>query len=199
MKLGLIVESGPQGAEAQVLPYLAKQIVPEVEVWSVTFRNKPELIAKCGLAVSKLLAGGCEKVLIVWDLYPAWREAGCRPDCVEDCLAIRQALREAGIVDDDGRVTLICIREELEAWLVADGRALSAVLSRPTYPVRVRDTKRPDTVHNPKTQLRRLFQQNGRHDYVDRTHAIQIARAMPDRTRMRESQSFKRFADKLNA
>lgn len=196
MKLGLIVESGPQGAEMQVLPYLAKQIIPDVEVSPVTFRNKPDLIAKCGAAVSSLLAEGCERVLIVWDLYPAWRDDGCRPDCVEDCQAIRQSLRTAGVADD-GRFVLICIREELEAWLVADGRALSTVLSRTTHPVRARDTRRPDTARNPKAKLRRLFRQHGHGDYSDRTHAIRIARAMPDHNKIRRSQSFQRFAAKL--
>jgi len=196
MKLGLIVESGPQGAEVQVLPYLAEQIVPGVKVSPVTFRNKPDMIANCGPAVVNLLNDGCDKVLIIWDLYPAWRESGCRPDCVEDCQAIRQSLRTANVADD-GRVVLICIREELEAWLVADGRALSAALSRPTHRVRVRDTKNPDTANNPKTRLRRIFRQHGHGDYSDRTHAIRIVRALPDHNRIRRSQSFQRFSSKL--
>ncbi len=197
MKLGLIVESGPDGAEVQVLLYLADQIVPGVEVSPVTLGNKPNLIANCGLAVAMLLRQGCDKVLILWDLFPAWRDDGCRPDCVEDCCAIRKALRSARVTDGDGRVTLICIREELEAWLISDGRALTVVLSRPTHAVVIRDTKRPDTVDKPKTKLRRLFQQNGHYDYTDLIHAIQIVRAMPDHTRIRKSQSFSRFVAKL--
>jgi hypothetical protein len=156
------------------------------------------MIANCGRAVANLLnAEGCDKVLIIWDLYPAWRDDGCRADCVEDCRSIREALRAAGVTDGDGRVALICIREELEAWLVADGRALSAVLSRPTHQVRVQDNRRPDTVREPKTRLRQLFQQNGRGDYSDRTHAIQIAQALPDHNRIGRSQSFRRFTSKI--
>jgi len=199
MKLGLIVESGPQGAEVQVLPYLAEQIAPGVECSCVTFCNKPALIGECGPATANLLNDGCDKVLIVWDLYPAWREDGCRPDCVEDCVAIRAALRTAGVSDDDGRVAMICIREELEAWLVADGRALSAVLSRPTHPVRVGDTRSPDTARNPKVKLRNIFRQHGRSDYSDRTHAIQIVQALPGHNRIGRSQSFQRFTCKVQA
>ncbi len=197
MKLGLIVESGPQGAEVQVLPYLAGQIAAGVECSCVTFRNKPDLTANCGPAVVNLLKDGCNRVLVVWDLYPTWREDGCRPSCIEDCRLIREALRAAGVSDGNGRVALICIREELEAWLVADGRALSAVLSTPAHRVRVRDSKRPDRVQEPKIRLRKLFQQNGLYDYTDRAHAIRIVQALPDHSRIRRSQSFQRFTAKL--
>lgn len=198
MRLGLLVESGPQGAEVQVLPYLAERIVAGVQVSPVTFRNKPDLIANCGPAVANLLNDGCDKVLIVWDLYPAWRDDGYRPNCVEDCQSIRQSLRTANVADD-GRVVLLCIREELEAWLIADGRALSAVLSRPTHSVRVRDVRRPDATQKPKTRLRRVFKEHGHGDYSDRTHAIRIVRALPDHSRIRRSQSFQRFSSKLQA
>ncbi len=197
MRLGLIVESGPQGADLQVLSHMADQIVPGVAISPATFRNKPDLIANCGTAAVRLLGEPCDRVLVVWDLYPAWREDGSRPNCMHDCRSIRQSLVSAGIRDGDARVALICIREELEAWLISDGRALSSVLSRPTHRVRISDTKRPDTARDPKTQLRRLFQRNGHHDYADRTHAIQIARAMPDHTRVRKSQSFRRLVTKL--
>jgi hypothetical protein len=199
MKVGMIVESGPQGAEVQVLPHLAEQIVPGVEISSVTFRNKPDMIANCGPAVANLLnAGGCDKVLIVWDLYPAWRDDGCRPDCVEDCRAIREALQAAGIADGDDRVTMICIREELEAWLIADNRALEAYLSTDAHPVNgIPRKKRPDRVKNPKKELTNIFQQHGKGRYNDLIHAIGIAKELPDHKRIGRSQSYQRFSQKL--
>ncbi len=197
MKVGIIVESGPQGADLQVLCYLVEQLVPGATVSPATFHNKKELVDKCGVAASRLLVERCDKVLIVWDLYPAWREKNMRPDCQEDCRSIRQSLRSSGITGKNPRVVLVCIREELEAWLISDGRALSQVLSRRTYQVRIGDTKYPDRYRNPKSKLRKLFQQHAHTDYSDRTHAIAIVKAMPDHNRIGRSQSFRRFRDKM--
>ena len=94
------------------------------------------------------------------------------------------------------QVSLVCIEEELEAWLIADGRALSSVLSRPAHPVQVRDTKKPEKTRKPKTHLIRVFQQNG-HSYVDRIHAKKIVEALPDLTRLRRCETFVRFAVKV--
>lgn len=85
MKVGIIVESGPQGADLQVLCYLVEQLVPGATVSPATFHNKKELVDKCGVAASRLLAEDCDKVLIVWDLYPAWREKNMRPDARIRC------------------------------------------------------------------------------------------------------------------
>jgi len=198
MKVGLVIESGPQGAEAQVLPYLAHRIVDGLACFPlVTFNSKPDMLANCGHAVDNLFKDGCDKVLIIWDLYPAWREKGAKPSCVEDCNLIESALSAAGISRSDGRTVLICIREELEGWLLADGRALSRVLSNPTRNARIRDRKRPDQIAKPKGTLKSVFRQNGGVDYVDRIHAVKIVEALPDLNRIRRSQSFQRFFDKL--
>lgn len=195
MTIGLIVESGPQGAEVQVLPKLMEKLGVRLKPSIVTFENKPRMIEGCGSAASSLLGGGCRRVLIVWDLYPAWREESTKPCRREDRTAIRASLKAAAI--PAGRVFLVCIWEELEAWLIADGRALSAVLSRPTHPVSVQDRKWPDRVHNPKKALRRLFREKGHGDYSDRIHAIKIVNALPDLTRIKRSDSFSRFAGVL--
>src|SRR5260370_8298805 len=94
-------------------------------------------------------------VLIVWDLYPPWREKGEKPCRRDDRQAIFHSLDAAGVSPD--RVALVCIREELEAWLIADGRAVSKVLSTPTHPVRIKDPKNPEPIQNPKKILNHLF------------------------------------------
>jgi hypothetical protein len=48
--------------------------------------NKKKLVEDCG-PVAKALLSECEKVIIVWDLYPAWREKGIKPCRHEDCQA----------------------------------------------------------------------------------------------------------------
>ena len=53
---------------------------------------------------------------------------------------------------------MVAIHKELEAWLLADGTALSAVLSRPAHPVSIKDTKNAETIGNPKKALEKLFE-----------------------------------------
>lgn len=100
------------------------------------------------------------------------------------------------------QVLLLCIERELECWLMADKRALEEVLRgyKHPHPVgQLPDYRRPDTqIRRPKMELIRLFQQElgkGR-KYVDRDHALRIARAIPDWSRLHRSDSFRRFAEK---
>ena len=43
MKVGLILECGPQGADKAVCEYLVKLLNPEIEVVSRTLDNKPDI------------------------------------------------------------------------------------------------------------------------------------------------------------
>ena len=88
---------------------------------------------------------------------------------------------------------MICIREELEAWLIADGRAVSAVLSTPTHRVRVKHGRNPESIRNPKKRLGRIFQQHSHRPYSDRQHAIAITRALPNLNRLDAIPAFARF------
>ena len=48
MKIGFIVECGPQGAETQVIPYLAKMIREDIEPDVIPLDKKPILKRDCG-------------------------------------------------------------------------------------------------------------------------------------------------------
>jgi hypothetical protein len=191
VKVGIICECGPQGAEVQVFPELARRIDASLEIDCVPLDQKPRLIRECGRVAANLLAQGCNRVAIVWDLYPAWRERKSRPCRREDRLAIHESLSAAQV--DSERVKLICIREELEAWMIADGRAVSAVLSTPAHRVRVKDGRNPEAIRNPKKRLGQIFQQHTSRQYSDRQHAIAIARALPDLGRLTSIPAFARF------
>lgn len=156
MKGGMIFESGPQGAERQVCEYLANRIRPGIVIVPVTHRNNPEMIADCGKDVAQLLRERCHRVLIIWDLFPPWRKRGEQPCRKEDRKAILKSLEQAGM--RNAPVFLLCIREELEAWLLADGRALSTVLSTEAHPVRVQSERHPDHVTDPKGETETHFQ-----------------------------------------
>lgn len=194
-KIGMIFECGPNGPDQKVCEHLARRLVPNVYIEPATLDNKPKLIEGCGKVAATLLAHGCERVLIIWDLFPAWRSHNECPCRHEDREAIFRSLIREHI--DPCHVHLICIEEELETWLLADGRALSQVLSRRTHSVTVKDRKAPESVHNPKPYLTRLFQQHLGHRYSDLIHAEQIIRALPDLNKIRRIDTFIRFARKV--
>jgi len=194
MKIGFIFECGPEGPDVQVCRHLVQQLDPEIEFVPATLDNKPNLIEQCG-EVAKILLDECEKVLVVWDLYPAWRERGDKPCRFQDRQDIFTSLTARNV--DLNHVKLVCIREELESWLIADKRAVSAViakLKRPHPVGNIPQVRKPDTIHKPKAALMKIFKQELGRRYVDTWHAILIARAIPNCTKIRRSESFRRFA-----
>lgn len=195
MKVGMIFECGPNGADKKVCERLARILQPDIEISSVTLGNKPNLVSECGSAAAQLLADGCERIVIVWDLYPAWREEKQPPCRKEDREAIKESLKQAKVTSP--HVYLVCIEEELEAWLLADGRAISAVLSRPTHPVKVKDKKNPEKIRNPKKQLNRIFQEKIGCRYNDVQHAKLIVEKLEDLSKLKRSITFVRFAEKV--
>jgi hypothetical protein len=195
MKVGMIFECGPEGPDQKVCVCLAEKIMPGIEVHSRTMDVKPNLLADCGPAAAILLHQGCELVLIIWDLYPAWRQRGEKACRHEDKVRIAQSLLDAGV--DVTRVRTVCIEEELETWLLADGRAISSYLSTTIRSVAVSDEKKPERITNPKKRLNRIFQQNSGREYNDHVHAIKLAEALPDLSRIRRSKTFMYFAQKL--
>jgi hypothetical protein len=199
MKIGFIFECGPESPDVQVCRHLTHKLDPTIEFVASTLDNKKKLIEDCG-AVAKVLLDECEKVIVVWDLYPAWRERGVRPCRHEDRQAIFQSLQAENI--DLDKVILVCIKEELEAWLLADYRAVTAMLQplKHPHPVsRISRFSNPDNIRNPKKRLTKIFTQElgPRRRYVDYRHALLIARQIADFNWIRRSDSFKRFALKV--
>ena len=199
MKIGFIFECGPDGPDVQVCRHLVHRLDPTIQFVPNTLDNKKKLVEDCG-PVARALLSECVKVIIVWDLYPGWREKGIKPCRHEDRLTIFQSLRAENV--DLNKVFLVCIQEELEAWLLADNRAVAAVLKplKHSHPVgRISRFSNPDSIRNPKKRLTKIFTQelgSGRR-YVDYQHAIMLAREIPDFNRIRRSDSFKRFALKV--
>ena len=189
MKVGMIFECGPQGADLKVCEYLAKQIKPDIQIESVPLDNKKRLVAECGKAAQLLLADGCDRVVIIWDLQPSWRkEAPCRKQDREN---ITRSLKSADA--NIANVFLVCIEAELETWLLADNRAISTVLSKPHRLVRINRIRRTEQIDNPKERMRQIFSQEGGKPYNDLIHAVQIVKAMPDLNRLRKIDTFVRF------
>jgi hypothetical protein len=97
-KVGMIFECGPQGADKKVCEILLKKLDPMIETKSVTLDNKPNLVQKCGAAAKQLLeTEKCDRVIILWDLYPAWRTDDEKPCRKEDRESIIESLDGAGV------------------------------------------------------------------------------------------------------
>lgn len=205
MKVGLISEGLP---DRKVLEYLAKRISPEIKVVSRTLGKKPDLIADCGEIAKLLLELGCDRVIIVWDLYPAeWesparanelRKQKTRPSCGQDRNRVESALETAAV--DLRRVCLVCIEAMLETWLLTDIRAVNAVLSTKTRRANVKKPPRLERNQDPKSLMINIFRQEGRgrkFGYSDVEDAIRIAKAIPkesrDLNRLRKLDSFAQF------
>lgn len=204
MKVGIICEGRVGGEDAQVFEHFATRISPSANVKTFPQGSKPVLIANAGQVAASLFATGYDKVLILWDIMPRFG----RPDGeVQDTQDIMASLANANLAQHPC-LFLIAIHKELEAWLLADGSALSALFSRPAHPVPVAHNKNADTVANPKKRLEKLFKQHNvpfgpqpqQGDYQPKLAAIRIAERIPANFgQLGKLASFKKFGRSLTA
>jgi hypothetical protein len=192
MKVGLIFECGPNGADLQVCEYLLRRLNADAQSISITLDYKKRLLRESGKAAANLIAVGCEKVAIVWDLNGSGH--GEAPCLRRDREAILDSLRQSSVPIH--LVVLVCIVQELESWLLADERALSTVIGSVEHPVRIPATRKPERIKNPKKRLNRLFLQHSGRPYIDLRHAKMIVARLEDFARLRRCPSFVRFAEK---
>lgn len=199
MKIGLIFECGPQGADKQVCEYLASQLRPGAQLVSRTLDNKPNLLTESGKVAANLLEEGCDCVLIVWDLRPAWpdtKHKACRHNEQQQLL---QVLGQAGVAPNQP-VYLVCIEQELESWVLADERNVSDFLSTGAHSYTAKKVGKPDRVQNPKSVMMNHFKQSRGWQYDDKVHAVKIlSQNSLNLKRLRRSASFARFENKLVA
>jgi hypothetical protein len=190
MKIGFVFECGPQGADVQVCEYLAREIVLGIEPLSRTLDNKANLLKDAAKVAATLLADGCERVLIVWDLRPAW--PGPKPCRKIEREALLASLAEAHLTGKP--VFLVCVEQELESWLLADETKISAYLSTAAHPYVSKRVSKPDREANPKSAMMGHFKTARGWRYEDRIHAIQVLRAAEtDFRKLRRSPTFTRF------
>jgi hypothetical protein len=188
MKVGLLLECMKDGPDQKVLEPLIKNLLPpKSEVTSRTLGNKPKLLNGCGAVASELLKDKCDKVLIIWDLWPAWSSTDpCRKKDRKEAV---DSLAEAKV--DRCRVRLLCIEQMLESWLLGDPQALRLLVSKWMHPRTPKNFRLPPgaTHHtNPKAVLCRLFRDHGCHPYNDLSDAHKISALW-------DQQSLRRLAD----
>jgi len=196
MNVGFIFECGPNGADKKVCEHLVREFFPDVTiVASRTMSNKMDLVMDCGKVAKSLVESGCELVVVLWDEQPRWGQLEKEVPCEVDVANIRRSLRSNSL--DDGRVRLVCIRQELETWLLADTDAISTFLSR-KKPFKCSAVKRPEAVTNPKQRLSKIFSEaKFSQQYRDLDHAEGVARSIRSLDRLRKVQSLRRFEELL--
>ncbi len=194
MKVGMIFECADEGPDFKVCTQLAKRIRPDITVVPDALGNKRNLLTECGESAAALLADGCEKILIIWDLYPSFKrkDAPCRHI---DKQKIFESLGEADV--DLDQIELICIEAELETWLVADYRAVRNVIQQWAPKAKIGRLKRATKFNDPKLILDRLFREHAKRPYQPHLHAEKIVKAMPNLRRLDRVESFRRFQSKL--
>ena len=194
MKVGMIFECADDGPDYRVCKHLAERIIPNIVVVPDMLGNKRKLRDECGESAKALFADGCEKVLIIWDLYPSFKrnEDPCRH---RDKELILESLGKEGV--DLSRVELVCVEAELESWLVADFRAVRDVLRRRNPKAKIGKLKRALQSKDPKKVLDAQFRKWAKAPYEPHNHAEEIVKAMPNLRRLNHVESFRRFKTKL--
>jgi hypothetical protein len=197
MKIGMIFECGPQGADKQVCEYLVRQLKPEAVLVSRTLDNKANLLKEAGQVAAQLLADSCDCILVIWDLRPAWPDTNNKPCRKQEREALQQSLSNAN-VPAGARVFLACVEQELESWLLADERKLSKYLSTDAHPYKVSKIPKPDRNMQPKAAVNNHFNAARGSRYDDKVHAIKVIKAGElDWKRLRRSASLARFESKI--
>ena len=199
-KIGFIFECGHTGPDVKVCKYLVNLINPDIDFIHIGLDDKKNLASNCGKVARNFLKQGCERVIVIWDLYPAWREKGGKPCMHDDRENIFSSLKTANV--SISKVDLVCIHAELESWLLADERVLTEFINEqhPTHKIkRIPKRKAPDNFVNPKKILIKLFncELGNSKKYTDTIHAEKIIKKVKDLKRLRNSISFKRFEEKI--
>ena len=197
MKLGCIFECQREGPDILVCRQFLGQLNPNVVLDPVPMDSKSGLINRCGPATQALLKTN-EHVVILWDLIPRWKETGKIYKLADEVKKIEDALAAAKV--NRKKVSLVCMVQELEAWLLADHNAWGSIIERIKHPHRIGKLKHfsnPDCEIRPKEILEKLFEKElGKGKiYRDHKHALSIAKAVGRDWRwVGNSDSFKRFA-----
>ncbi len=168
MKIGFIFECTPAGPDAKVYPYVMQQLCAKMNPVIRTCGNKQNLEELAGDYASILLNDGCQYVFIIWDRMPRWGGSG---DCNQHKQIVSQKLLLSNV--DTSKVYLCCISNDMESWLIADGRPITSYfqsLSTKQIPY-FGDHKDPASQADAKNRIKKY---NGRYnDFTDNPKIIQ--------------------------
>jgi hypothetical protein len=193
MKVALLLECGRKGSDEQVYSYLINKFCPNMKIQAFPLGNKTNLIEQCDEVCETLVQSGFDKALIIWDLSPSFPDKRAKLDCVSEVAHVRKKLTQRNIPEDFYK--LICVEYELESYIVADGRGLTAYrqsLTTHKMPA-FTDRKRKHDQKGPKYVIWNYWG-----DYNETLHALKLFELLPDFNRVyARNPSFKRFKDTI--
>lgn len=195
--LGFVFECQPGGPDFQVYRAFLNQLVEAGELTPFCMvpqfmSNTEKLLAGCGAATKNLLRDGCQHVFVCWDLYPEWEPKPKVPCRKVDRDRVLAQLDQHEV--SHTRCTTLCICQELEAWLLADGAALVALAKRDAQP-KVKHENKPESLTDPKMLLAKRWETLKCGKYNDWYHAVQLAEKA-DLKRVIKAPSFARLVCK---
>jgi hypothetical protein len=171
MKIGFIVECAPLGPEEILAELLVACFRPKDQSVVIPMLNKGKLLSESPSEARKLLKSGCHQVFILWDWHPqesSWiQNKKTKPwkkgDCRMEASLLRKALDADGMTAD--KVVLTCVSQEVEAWALADKRAIyqrlqNRLKNHPPKQIKVAKTARPEEEPNPERRLENIFRRN---------------------------------------
>jgi Domain of unknown function (DUF4276) len=201
MKIGIICEGGLRGADIRVYKFLAEQILSDVKIIPAPLDSKPKLIDQCGEVSKALLElDACERIIIIWDLQPAWKAKGQKACRKNDCDSIKQSLNAAQLNDKQlEKVHPVCMEQELETLFLTDEQTIAMYFTQKSgRNCRVKYFKYPEHPQNAKGEVDKIFQMHsGRiHRYTDMTDAEKMIQLVTI-NKLKRCASFVRFATKI--
>lgn len=182
MKLGVICEG--ERTDGPVLSKLLGAEFPAVTL-EVVATSKHVIFSAVGALIDDLLAKGCERILIAWDLHPVGTQMSvssqtahadpCQRDqrmtlltvaqrttrtCQGDvgCLQNRYGFGDANATLEDSRICLVCFCESFDAVFLCDSSLLRELASS-----EIREADQPPTVRSaakiprPQQMIRQYF------------------------------------------
>lgn len=121
-KVGIIIETPKDSGDQKVFAWLIEQYCKNICVIFIGNRNKNDLFndspEQC---VGLFEFDNCDEVLIIYDLKPRFDTKSTRANInfQNELIAKLQSKRL-----DMQKITLICIKQMLETWLIADENAV---------------------------------------------------------------------------
>lgn len=121
-KVGIIIEAPKDSGDQKVFAWLIEQYCKNIRVVFIGNRNKNDLFNDCPeQCVGLLEIDNCDEVLIIYDLKPRFDTKSNRAN-VHFQVELTAKLHSMGL--DMEKITLICIKQMLETWLIADENAV---------------------------------------------------------------------------
>lgn len=202
MKIGFVVEGSDRHAgDVHAVREFCKRIA-DVHGLNRTSEvipggSKRQILEKAADHVTSLRNLGCARVILIWDNCPPWSLKTAELDQEQFLWAVWTWRRIKNANLPTAGIDLICTRQELEAWILTDGAAITRVLKsiRDKAGMKVKDAGFPERVHKPKVVLQSHWYEHFQRAPYGTEYAALVREC--NLAKVRGAPSFQRFEDKV--